>query len=48
MSKKKCFQFGGAAEGGKFQKISLKFRAIFENYEKEQKKKKKFSIWWGR
>ena len=28
----------GAAEGGKISKFSLKFRAIFENSEKDQKK----------
>ena len=42
--KNRHFQFGGAAEGGKFQNFSLKFRAIFENHEKDQKKTDVFNL----
>ena len=44
-------EFLGAVEGGNFQKdqkkkqtCSLKFRAIFENFEKEQKKNRRFQF----
>ena len=34
----------GAAECGKFSNFSLKFRAFFENFEKEQKKTDVFNL----
>ena len=44
--KKNVFNLVGPLKEEKFQKFSLKFRAIFENYEKEQKKKR-FQFGWG-